>query len=241
MVSNAVTSPSRPSIVFVEDDPVIRANFTELFESHDFEVESFGCYETGRAGLESHAPDIAIFDIELGNQAQGGLLLCELFREKFPDRPLILLTSHDDVILQTRGWQLGADDYVPKNTSLTLIMVRIRALLARYEAMKMLYEDRQSVGVDSELKIDQPNFSIYWKGSRLDLSLTQYWILRSIIEANGNVVGHEALQRAAQIVVEPNTIVSHIKNIRAQFKRFDSGFNHIKTERGHGYRWDLSA
>jgi two-component system OmpR family response regulator len=236
-----VAQNSPQSIFYVEDDPVIRANFTELFEADGFQVLSFSSFDAASENIETQETDIAVFDIELGSEPQGGLELCRRFRERFPDRPIILLTSHDQDSLQAKGWQLGADDYVPKNTSLMLIMVRIRALLSRYQNMKALYGGRHNVSPVPSLEIDAQNYAIYWKGCRLDLSLTQYWIVHSIIEASGDVVGHEKLQSAANIVVEPNTIVAHIKNIRAQFKRFDSNFNHIKTERGHGYRWDLSV
>jgi len=229
------------SIFYVEDDPVIRANFTELFEADGFQVHAFSSFEAASDNLGFLDTDIAVFDIELGSEMQGGLELCKRFRERFRDRPIVLLTSHDHDTLQAKGWQLGADDYVPKNTSLMLIMVRIRALLSRYQDMKDLYDKRHKESPAPSLEIDAQNYAIYWKGCRLALSLTQYWIVHSIIKANGDVVGHEKLQSAANIVVEPNTIVAHIKNIRAQFKRFDSSFNHIKTERGLGYRWDLSV
>jgi two-component system, OmpR family, response regulator len=48
---------------------------------------------------------------------------------------------------------------------------------------------------------------------------------------------HAELMRAAKIVVEPNTITAHIKAIRDAFRRIDPDFDHLRTERGRGYRW----
>lgn len=231
----------QPLIAYVEDDEVIRANFADLFEGGGFRVLPLATYQEAVDQLVQASPDMAVIDIELGERAQGGLELCRMFREAYTDRPVILLTSHDQIELQTQGWELGADDYVTKGSSIHLILVRIKALLKRYQHMKAHYENGVSTEASGnshqDIQIDNQNLAVFWKGKRLELSLTQFWILKAIYDAQGQVVGHRSLQDAANIVVEANTIVAHIKNIRAQFKRYDPEFQYIRTERGQGYRW----
>ena len=130
-----MTVAVKPLIAYVEDDDVIRQNFTELFEKDGYKVEAISSYESALASFESINPDIFILDIELGDRARGGLDLCQMVRRRLPDRPIILLTSHDQLELQTKGWELGADDYVPKDISLKLILVRIRTLISRYQML----------------------------------------------------------------------------------------------------------
>ena len=240
-----MSEQSIPLVAYVEDDDVIRSNFSELFQSDGYRVLSIATYEMACIQLIEMAPDLAVIDIELGDKAEGGLELCAMFRERFPDRPVIILTSHDHVDLQERGWRLGADDYVPKSTSIQMILVRIRALLNRYRSMKSYlasagFTDSQPGyrGIN-HLFVDKSRCSIQWKRQTLNLSLTQYWILKCLVDKDGSVATHDDLQKAAEIVVEPNTIAAHIKNIRLEFKMIDQGFDRIKTERGRGYRWCL--
>ena len=79
--------------------------------------------------------------------------------------------------------------------------------------------------------------TIAWKGSKVELPLTHYWIVRELCTNPGKVRTHRDLMKASNIVVEPNTITAHVKTIRGAFSAIDPGFNCIKTERGRGYRW----
>ena len=62
-------------------------------------------------------------------------------------------------------------------------------------------------------------------------------MLRELVQDSGGAVSHAALMRAAQIVVEQNTVTAHVKAIRDAFRRVDPDFDSIRTERGRGYRW----
>lgn len=229
-------SRKRELVVYVEDDEIIRENFAEIFSEEGYAVKTIASYDEAARTLADLNPDLLILDIELGERATGGLDLCYAFRQHHPDKPVILLTSHEQAEFQELGWKLGADDFVPKSTNMALILVRIRALLSRYRLIKEHHASRELPTQDG-LALDSSQFAAFWRGARLELSLTQFWILKEIYEKQGATVGHEALQQAANIVVESNTIVAHVRNIRAQFKRIDPDFSHIKTERGYGYRW----
>lgn len=94
--------------------------------------------------------------------------------------------------------------------------------------------------VRGSLLIDQSKLVAFWKGQPVDLSLTQLWMIKELAsnsEQVEQVKSYSKLMRAANFVVEPNTITAHIKTIRDRFKAIDNDFNCIKTERGLGYRW----
>lgn len=226
-----------PVIGYVEDDPVIRENFVDLLESDGYQVMPFDNRFEAEPAFMSQKIDLALLDVELSEDKYGGMELCKSLRKQCPDIPIIFLTSHSHIDMQSKGWRLGADDYVTKDTELELVLLRIRALLKRYSTLKEKFHLDEQPSKHHNIQIDDASYKIYWKNQLLDLSLTQFWLLKALVESEGAALDHEQLQRAANIYVEANTIVSHIKSIRDIFKKSDPDFNAIKTERGKGYRW----
>lgn len=225
------------TICYLEGNDSIRANYSELFETEDFQV--IGCKD--RASVHrtfaEHRIDLAILDIELTDEPTGGLTLCKQLRAENIFLPIMILSSHTHIDYRSRGWRYGADDYVTKDTELELILVRIKTLIKRYHSIRSHVSVMMSKQVFEDLEINELKHQYSWQGQRLDLSLSQYWILKALVENCGQPLTHNALQKAANICVEPNTIAAHVMSIRHQFKQIDSSFNRIKTERGRGYRW----
>jgi len=71
----------------------------------------------------------------------------------------------------------------------------------------------------------------------VDLSLTQFWIVQALVSQSPKILSHDELMRSANLDVETNTVVAHIRAIRAKFKELEPDFDHLRTERGIGYRW----
>jgi two-component system, OmpR family, response regulator len=136
--------------------------------------------------------------------------------------------------------RLGADDYIAKTMSGTYLAVRINALIRRVEALtggaaESVAETSKTDG--SPLRIDDRLSRAYWRNAPLALSLTQFWILKDLFEHSGQVRSITDLMRAANITVQPNTIVVHIKTIREEIQKLTPDFACIKSERSRGYRW----
>lgn len=87
------------------------------------------------------------------------------------------------------------------------------------------------------MRIDERLSQAFWRNKRLDLSLTQFWILKDLADHAGEVRSTAELMRAARVTVQPNTIVVHIKAIREEIMRISPDFACIKAERARGYRW----
>jgi len=79
---------------------------------------------------------------------------------------------------------------------------------------------------------------IEWKSTRIDLTLTEFWMLYSIAKIPGHVKNRDQLMQDANIFVDDGTVTSHIKRVRRKFEQADSGFNNIETIYGMGYRWN---
>ena len=228
-------------IGFVEDDDVIRENYSDVLERAGFRVRSFRDRASAIHSFSGGLPDLAVLDVALGVERDGGFRLCQELRQLSDEIPIIFLTSHDTEIDKISGLRLGADDYLSKESSLDLLVVRIETLLRRYEFFRRSARGTEPKGrselVQGELRIDRERSVVEWKGEGVDLPLTQLWMVEALAQDPGRALNHEELMRAANVVVEPNTIAAHIKSIRQRFRIVDTGFDAIRTERGLGYRW----
>jgi two-component system OmpR family response regulator len=226
-------------LMLVEDDVVIRDNYADILAEEGFEVSVFGNRHDAMAHFNEVSPDIALLDIGLEEEREGGFQLCTDLRYLSPKLPIIFLTSRSEEFDRISGLRLGADDYLTKDISIDYLTVRIEALLRRIETLAKHPSAADSVKnvVRGSLLIDQSELVAFWKGQAVDLSLTQLWMIKELVSNSGQVKSYSKLMRAANLVVEPNTITAHIKTIRDRFKAIDNDFNCIKTERGLGYRW----
>ena len=89
------------------------------------------------------------------------------------------------------------------------------------------------------LLVDSQRFRIEWSGQEVELSLTEFWMVHSLVQRAGHVKSREQLMNDANIFVDDGTITSHIKRIRKKFKQVDDAFDHIETVYGVGYRWKV--
>ena len=231
----------RIKVALVEDDEIIRNNYSEILADEGFEVAVFGNRQEAMNYFQNTLPDIAILDVGLQEERDGGFKLCSDLRRMAPKLPIIFLTSRDEEIDRISGLRLGADDYITKDASINFLMVRIEALFHRIEVITQREPTETAVGQAQpsvgQLKVDKKSLKAAWKDRPLDLSLTQFWILSELVTNPGEVKTCDKLMQAAHICVEPNTITAHIKTIRSRFRDIDSDFDCIKTERSAGYRW----
>ena len=79
-----------------------------------------------------------------------------------------------------------------------------------------------------------------WHEQPLNLTLTEFWLVHALAKSPGHVKSRQQLMDAANVVLDDNTITSHIKRIRRKFLQLDANFNAIETVYGMGYRWNLN-
>jgi two-component system, OmpR family, response regulator len=234
-------------IALVEDDDVLRANYTDLLRQAGFAVDAYSTKAEALAGILRQLPDLVLLDITLRPEHDAGFAICTELRRHSESLPIVFLTSHDAEVDKISGLRSGADDYITKDVSLQYLIVRLEALFRRRDALNI--PNVAGTGVLSPIATKQPSAPgpdltfdevcsyASWRKHRLDLSLTQYWMLRDLYQHLGEPRSHSELMRAANVVVEPNTVTSHINIIRVRFQRIDPSFDQIHTERGRGYRW----
>jgi two-component system OmpR family response regulator len=223
-------------IAIVEDDPAIRANYAEALRRHGFEVAAYAARTEALAAFASRLPDLALVDIGLGADMDGGFALCRELRALSATLPIIFLTARDSDFDIVAGLRLGADDYLTKDVSLPHLLARIAALFRRAELANepRSAEERLERGF---LMLDAKRFSVSWRGSAVPLTLTEFWMVHSLAKFPEHVKGREQLMRDANLVVDEGTVTSHIKRIRRKFLAVDPAFDAIDTAYGMGYRW----
>ena len=231
----------RRTIAYVEDDDETRGNYCRLLRDNGFKVIEYADKEAALAGFRRELPDLALLDISHQDERDAGYQICAELRAMSSELPIIFLTSHDEEIDRISGLRLGADDYITKDASMQYVLIRIEALFRRLDAIRSALNpstpDTRLETSTEELELDEVYSTVFWKGTRIELPLTHYWMVRELCSGPGQVKSHRDLMKAANLVVAPNTITAHVKAIRDAFSRVDEHFRCIRTERGRGYRW----
>lgn len=229
----------RCTVGLVEDDDVVRENYSDFLRMRGFGIRSFADRRSAAGAFRVRAPDVAVLDVALGDERDGGLRLCSEIRRFSRALPVIFLTCHDNEADRISGLRVGGDDYLSKDSSFEFLAVRIESLLARRQAM--LEGDarggRNTQILVGPLAIDLQRAEMTWKGEPVNMSLTHYWMVLALASTPSRPQTVDQLMDAAKIKVAPNTVAAHMHSIRTHFRAVDPEFDAIRTERGHGYRW----
>ena len=226
-------------IAIVEDEKNIRENYMDLMSKHGYQVEGYANRVDAINAFEVRLPDLAIIDIGLGDEYDGGFMLCQALRLLSASVPIIFLTARDNDFDTISGLRLGADDYLTKDIGLEHLMVRISALFRRVDLLQQPQQQSKLISRGA-LAIDSDRMQISWKQQTLDFTITEFWIVHALANRSGVVRNRQQLMSDANMVVDDNTITSHVKRIRKKFITLDADFNEITAVYGMGYRWDIS-
>ncbi len=226
-------------IAIVEDDPSIRENYADALRRQGYQVTGYGTRHEAMRAFESRLPNLAIIDIGLADEIDGGFELCRSLRAMSATIPIIFLTARDSDIDTVSGLRMGADDYLTKDISLPHLSARIAALFRRLDATQ-----GPATGDDvlerGKLRVDLSRMRVGWNDTPVDLTVTELWIVHALARHPGHVKHRDQLMRDARMVVDDTTVTSHIKRIRRKFLEHDPAFDCIETVYGMGYRWKSS-
>ena len=224
-------------IAIVEDEPAIRANYSDALRTQGYEVAAYANRRDALAAFRTRLPDLALIDIGLADDIDGGFELCRELRSLSATVPIIFLSARDSDFDVVAGLRLGADDYLTKDASLPQLSARIAALFRRSDLLSVPKASEETLE-RGPLSLDLKRLSAHWGGKRVELTLTEFWMVHALARFPGHVKDRDSLMRDARIVVDDSTITSHIKRIRRKFLAADPAFDCIATVYGMGYRWN---
>ncbi len=229
------------TIAIVEDDADQRDNYAHALQSQGYAIHKYGNRTAALEGFNANLPDLAILDIMLEDEIDGGFDLCRELRRRSPHLPIIFLTARDSDIDRVSGLRLDAWDYITKPVNLQFLAVRVSSLFRIASMLQTEAEaepEQPPALVLGELALDQNTMSVSWQGRALNLTLTEFWLIEALARHPGHVKTYEALmQITRQSYVEKNTINGYVRRIRKKFKEADRDFSMIQTVFGVGYRW----
>lgn len=224
-----------PNVLIVEDDPAVRDVLKIALEREGMVVEAVGDGETALKRFAAlGALDLVILDITL--PGMDGITLCQEFRRS-SDVPIIMLTAREGERNVVLGLEVGADDYVIKPASPAEVVSRVRANLRRRrmdaQAANLKYEF-------GDLVIDLSRRQVWVRGDRVDLTTTEFEILRFLAAHPGWVYSRQQIMQQlwdGNFYGETRSADVHIQRIRKKIEPDPGNPRYIQTVRGIGYKF----
>lgn len=223
-------------IAIVEDDPAIRENYASALKKQGYEVLTYTNRPDAEKAFETRLPDLAVIDIGLEDEIDGGFTLCQQLRSLSKTLPIIFFTARDNDYDTICGLRMGADDYLTKDISLPHLLARVAALFRRSELLSQP-QVKTDLIESGHLQMDTNRMTVSWQGHAIELTVTEFWMLHAIAKYAGHVKSRQQLMDESKMVVDDTTITSHVKRIRKKFVQVDGQFDCIETVYGMGYRW----
>jgi two-component system OmpR family response regulator len=223
---------SSKKILVVDDEKKIVDIVKAYLEREGYHVTAAYDGESALALVERETPDMVILDLMLPGVS--GWDVCRRLRSK-SDIPIIMLTARDEVLDRIVGLELGADDYVPKPFDPKELVSRVRALFRRTGG-RMTQGAVLSI---ADIVIDSEKRTVQRGGSTLDLTPTEFDLLKVLAENPGRVYTRMQLLDLLQgdsFEGYERTIDSHVKNLRKKIEPDPEHPQYILTVYGVGYK-----
>jgi len=228
-----------PRILVVDDDPSIRDVIRFALERAGFGVTEAADGQAAIAAYSREQHDLVVLDVMMPEL--DGHEVCRVLRRTSPV-PILFLSSRDEEIDRIVGLEIGADDYLVKPFSPRELVARIKAILRRANGVAAVAEAQARPAEPSVfryglLTLDLDEISVSWSDQPVNLTATEFGILRTLIRHPGRVFTRDSLMDGAYAVektVSDRTIDSHVRRLRAKFAAI--GAAPVETLQGFGYR-----
>lgn len=216
-------------ILLVEDDLDLAQFIRKGLKEEHYVVDFAADGEEGLTLALDNPYDLLILDIMLPKL--DGLTLCRRVRDKGISTPVLLLTARNTVETKVSGFDIGADQFMPKPFAFAELLARIRALLRRGSSQPLAHLQA------ADLRLDPASHRV-WRGSH-EISLTnkEYSLLEFLLRNKNRVLTRTAIiEHVWDISYDPmtNIVDAHIRALRAKIDR-DFSPPLIATVRGAGY------
>ena len=219
-------------IYLVEDDANIRELVVYTLNSTGYESRGFGTPSEFWKAMDEQLPQLVLLDLMLPEES--GLSILEKIRKdrKTKKLPVIMLTAKGSEIDKVRGFELGADDYIPKPFGMMELVARVKALLRRTGENEDEVLTEYEIG---DLYVSPKKHKVKVAGERVSLTRKEFEMLCCLLENKNIVLTRDQLLNKIwgySFDGESRTVDVHIRTLRR--KLGDAG-KIIKTVRGIGY------
>jgi two-component system response regulator BaeR len=216
-------------ILIVEDEPKLAQLLADYLAHDGFESHIIDDGDNVISWVKHYAPDLILMDIMLPKR--DGISLCKEIRE-FSTVPLFLLTARIGETDRLKGLEIGADDYICKPYSAKEVVARIKAIFRRQQNFS------PEMAMVSGFSLDKVKCHAYCEGVLLDLTLSEFRILSTLLDKRGKVYSRANLLDVLHEDdrdISDRTVDTHIKNLRQKLQKITGKKDIIQAVYGMGY------
>ncbi len=220
-------------ILVVDDEPDVTELLDYKFKQAGYAVRALNDPLRAVGLARDFRPDLIILDVMMPELT--GIQLLRMFRADalLQDTPVIFVTAKGETVDKVRGLESGADDYVTKPFDSRELMLRAQALLRRAKSAAAAPSTRLASGA---LVLDIERHEVTAGGKEVELTATEFKLLRLLLERKGRVQSREELLSDVWNYspdLETRTVDTHVRRLR---EKLGSAADVIETVRGVGYR-----
>lgn len=224
------------TIALVDDEKNVRLGIRTALLKEGYSIVE---YSNGQEAFDAISagtiPDIFILDIMM--PVMDGISLLRKIREMGLTVPVMFLTSRDEEFDKVLGLELGADDYLCKPFSIKELVARIRVILRRCNVKDDISSNQNNPDfiVSGNIRLNENTFTVFENNQKVNLTVTEFRILKTFITNENQVLTREQLLEAAypeDTYLNDRAIDCHIKRLR---KKIAS--DNIETVYGLGYKF----
>ncbi|MBX7145348.1 MAG: response regulator transcription factor [Oligoflexia bacterium] len=221
------------TLLLLEDDQSLGATLVERLQREQYDVLWAQTLADGRKHMSSAVVDLALIDLNLPDGS--GFDFARALRSTAPQLPFIFLTALNTAENRLEGYELGADEFIPKPFHLKELLIRVRKVLDKQRSPRRVQTGQVVVDFDA-LSITFPD------GSSEHPAPRDFKLLQLLVESAPNVVSRDRVLRAIFPVSEQGqelptqrTIDNSIMRLRQMLRKVDGEYIH--SVRGVGYQW----
>jgi len=226
-------------IYLADDDPSLLEVFSAFLESAGFEVRSFPTGDELAAEFAQREPDLVVLDVMM--PGTDGLTICKNLRAQ-SDVPIVILTAKDSEMDYMHGLAIGADDYLTKPFSPSMLVMRVKALLRRVEMGRGSASAAQDLAF-ADVELSEEAHEARAAGKPMELTMTEFALLRCLLEGQGAAVSRDSLLSKVwgfDAEVETRVTDETVRRVRKKLRDAGSA-TQIKAVWGYGYKLEAGS
>jgi two-component system, OmpR family, alkaline phosphatase synthesis response regulator PhoP len=231
-------------ILVVEDDPHLAAGVVENLRAEGYGVHAVTDGQQALDWLREEQCGLIVLDVMLPEV--DGFTVCRRLRERGDSTPVLFLTARGDPADRVTGLEAGGDDYMAKPFHLQEFLLRVRAIIRRWD----WYRSASSTPASAVLQFagNEVDFRAFrarsWNGIAQELTEKEAMIMKVLAEHPGEIVSREDLLEKVwgyDVFPSTRTVDNFILRLRKRFERDPANPKHFLTVWGVGYRFMIEA
>lgn len=226
-------------VLIIEDDPQIAQIERDYLAVNDFEADIAAAGDEGVRMARAGSYDLILLDLML--PGMDGFAVCRTIRSSI-DIPILMVTARQEDIDVIRGLGLGADDYITKPFSPSVLIARVKAAIARYERLKTTEPKTGGEIRAGNIRLQPQSRRVFVHDREADVKNKEFELLLFLMTNMDIVFNKETLYERIwgfEALGDNATVAVHINRLREKIEDDPANPRHIQTVWGAGYRFTI--